>query len=60
MYYPKECFSINLAATKNAKKAYRDEQNKMYSWIEKNYPNYYSMTLREHIAIIKEYKRIKN
>ena len=56
MNYPKECFSINETTTKIAKKAYEDEQNRMYKWIEERYPNYYQLGLRERMKIRDEYK----
>lgn len=58
MYYPKECYSSNLTTAKLAKKAYEDQQDKMYTWIEANYPNYYQLDLREKMAIREEYKNI--
>jgi hypothetical protein len=56
MFYPKECYSINETNTKIAKKAYEDQQNRMYAWIETNYPNYYSLDLQEKMRIRQEYK----
>jgi hypothetical protein len=57
MYYPKECFNIDMTVTKLAQKAYEDKQNRMYKWIEDNYPNYHNLNLREKYTIRQEYKK---
>ena len=58
MNYPKECFSANIHTTQLARKAYEQAQDRMYTWIETNYPDYYKLDLRERMKIRDEYKKL--
>ncbi len=57
MYYPKECFSININKTILAKQEYEKQQNRMYQWINENYPDYYKMNCKEQWEIRDKYKK---
>ena len=50
-YYPKECFSINEIATRNAKREYDIKKKLWYKEAERLYPNYWKMHLKERIKV---------
>ena len=50
-YYPKECFSINEIATRNAKHEYDIKKKLWYKEAERLYPNYWKMNLKERIKV---------
>lgn len=47
MYYPRECFSIRKDVTENSKREYDMKRKLWYDTMEKMFPNYYQMSLRE-------------
>lgn len=57
MNYSKNCFSYNTYNTKLAKQAEEQEQDRMYLWIDENYPNYNKLDIRERMKIREEYKK---
>jgi len=50
-YYPKECFSINEIATRNAKREYDKKKELWYKEAERLYPNYWNIDIRERIKL---------
>lgn len=54
MYYPKECYSININVTKNAKREYEERKIRLEKAILEKYPNYYDLGLKERYYIRKE------
>lgn len=49
--YPKECFSINETATRNAKAEYDKKKKLWYKEAERLFPNYWDIEIRERIEL---------
>lgn len=49
--YPKECFSINEIATRNAKAEHDKKKKLWYKEAERLYPNYWDIDIRERIKL---------
>lgn len=49
--YPKECFSINETATRNAKSEYDKKKKLWYKEAERLFPNYWDIEIRERIEL---------
>lgn len=49
--YPKECFSINETATRNAKAEYDKKKELWYKEAERLFPNYWDIEIRERIEL---------
>lgn len=54
MYYPKECFGINIDHTRQRKKVYEENQARREKIILEHYPDYWDRGLKERYYLEKE------
>lgn len=54
MRYPKECFSIDENATRNAMREYEHKRDLWYAEAVKLYPNYWQMEFMERVNVSHE------
>ena len=50
-HYPRNCYSYNEIATRNAMREYDEKKRIWYQELERLCPNYYQLNLKERIPI---------